>query len=69
LEDHLLQALRLLEADPYAPSLKTHRLKGKLKDSWACTGGYDLRVVFSFTKQGGKPAVLLEAVGTHDEVY
>lgn len=37
--------------------------------SWACSGGYDLRVVFSFTKYSGKPAILLESVGTHDEVY
>jgi mRNA interferase YafQ len=66
---HLLQTLRLLEADPYSPGLKTHKLKGRLKDSWACSGGYDLRIVFSFTRSGGKPEILLETVGTHDEVY
>ncbi|HEX4124272.1 MAG TPA: hypothetical protein VHY37_06050 [Tepidisphaeraceae bacterium] len=69
LADHLLQTLRLLQADPYAAKLKTHKLKGKQRDSWACSGGYDLRVVFSFTRYGGKPAILLETVGTHDEVY
>ncbi len=69
LAGQLLHALQLLEAAPYAPQLKTHKLKGKHKDSWACSGGYDLRVVFSFTKYQGKPAVLLETVGTHDEVY
>jgi mRNA-degrading endonuclease YafQ of YafQ-DinJ toxin-antitoxin module len=69
LADQLLQTLRLLEADPTAAHLKTHKLKGKLKDSWACSGGYDLRIVFSFTKHGGKPAILLETIGTHDEVY
>jgi mRNA-degrading endonuclease YafQ of YafQ-DinJ toxin-antitoxin module len=69
LADHLLQTLRLLEADPYAPALKTHRLKGKHKDSWACSGGYDLRIVFAFTKHAGKPAILLQTIGTHDEVY
>ena len=65
----LLLTLRLLEADPYAANLRTHKLKGKLSDSWACSGGYDLRLVFSFTKYQGKPAILLETVGTHDEVY
>jgi mRNA-degrading endonuclease YafQ of YafQ-DinJ toxin-antitoxin module len=69
LADPLLQTLRLLQTNPYAAVLKTHRLKGKLKDSWACSAGYDLRIVFSFTKHGGKPAILLETVGTHDEVY
>ncbi len=69
LEGQLLETLRLLEADPHAAGLKTHRLKGKLKNSWACSAGYDLRVVFSFTKHRGKPAILLETVGTHDEVY
>ena len=65
----LLLTLRLLEADPYAPALRTHKLRGKLGDSWACSGGYDLRLVFSFTKYQGKLAILLETVGTHDEVY
>jgi addiction module RelE/StbE family toxin len=69
LEEQLHETLRLLEADPQAPRLKSHKLKGKLKTSWACSVGYDLRVVFSFTKHGGKPAILLETIGTHDEVY
>jgi mRNA-degrading endonuclease YafQ of YafQ-DinJ toxin-antitoxin module len=69
LEDQLRETLRLLEADPQDARLKSHKLKGKLKNSWACSAGYDLRVVFSFTKHGRKPAILLETVGTHDEVY
>jgi mRNA-degrading endonuclease YafQ of YafQ-DinJ toxin-antitoxin module len=66
---HLLETLRLLQANPKSPTLKTHKLKGELKKSWACSGGYDLRIVFSFTKYQGRPAILLESVGTHDEVY
>jgi mRNA-degrading endonuclease YafQ of YafQ-DinJ toxin-antitoxin module len=69
LADRLLQTLKLLEADPHAPELNTHKLKGSLKNSWSCSGGYDLRVVFSFTTLSGKPAILVETVGTHDEVY
>jgi mRNA interferase YafQ len=69
LEQPLLATLQLLQADPYAARLKTHKLKGIHKNSWACSGGYDLRVVFSFTKSAGKPAILLETVGTHDAVY
>lgn len=67
--DQLLDTVRLLVADPYAANLKTHRLKGKHQDSWACFGGYDLGIVFTFTKYKGKPAILMETVGSHDDVY
>jgi mRNA-degrading endonuclease YafQ of YafQ-DinJ toxin-antitoxin module len=60
---------RVLQLDPFAARLRTHKLKGALGGSWACSGGYDLRVVFSFTKYERKPAILLESVGTHDDVY
>jgi mRNA-degrading endonuclease YafQ of YafQ-DinJ toxin-antitoxin module len=30
---------------------------------------YDLRIMFSFVKHEGKEAILLETIGTHDEVY
>ena len=45
------------------------RLKGKLGGSWACSAGYDLRVVFQFVQHKGAEAILLESLGTHDEVY
>jgi mRNA-degrading endonuclease YafQ of YafQ-DinJ toxin-antitoxin module len=61
--------LECLSADPFAPALRTHKLKGALAGSWSASGGYDLRVVFRLTKHGNQPAVALEAVGTHDEVY
>jgi mRNA-degrading endonuclease YafQ of YafQ-DinJ toxin-antitoxin module len=61
--------LELLASDAFHPQLKTHKLKGKLAGSWACSAGYDLRIVFQFVKHRGQEAILLEAVGTHDEVY
>jgi addiction module RelE/StbE family toxin len=61
--------LTLLAEDAYHPQLKTHKLKGKLVGSWACSAGYDLRVVFQFVQHKGQEAILLEAIGTHDEVY
>ena len=61
--------LELLAEDAFHPSLRTHKLKGKLSKSWACSAGYDLRVVFQPVKHEGKEALLLEAAGTHDEVY
>jgi mRNA-degrading endonuclease YafQ of YafQ-DinJ toxin-antitoxin module len=61
--------LGLLAEDAFHPQLKTHKLKGKLVGSWACSAGYDLRVVFQFAQHKDQEAILLEAVGTHDEVY
>jgi len=61
--------LELLAEDTFDPKLKTHKLKGNLAGSWACSAGYDLRVVFQFVKHKAADAILLEAVGTHDEVY
>ena len=62
-------ALDLLATDAFHPQLKTHKLKGKLAGSWACSAGYDLRIVFQFVKHDGQEAILLEGLGTHDEVY
>jgi len=40
-----------------------------LSGSWAASGGYDLRVVFRFARHQSQSAIVLEAIGTHDEVY
>jgi mRNA-degrading endonuclease YafQ of YafQ-DinJ toxin-antitoxin module len=61
--------LELLAEDAFHPQLKTHKLKGKLANSWAASAGYDLRIVFQFVKQKGQDAILLAGVGTHDEIY
>jgi addiction module RelE/StbE family toxin len=65
----LQSVLALLAEDAFHPQLKTHKLKGRLVGSWACSAGYDLRVVFEFVRHKGEEAILLESVGTHDEVY
>ncbi len=65
----ILTVLELLEEDAYHPQLRTHKLKGKLKGSWACSAGYDLRIIFSFVQHEESEAILLENLGTHDEVY
>jgi len=61
--------LELLSENAFHPQLKSHKLKGKLVGSWACTVGYDLRIVFQFAKHEGQDAILLEGIGSHDEVY
>lgn len=62
-------ALTLLAEDALPPALRTHKLKGSLSGSWSCSAGHDLRILFSFVEHEGAEAILLETVGTHDEVY
>ena len=67
--ENIREALCLLEEDATHPRLKTHKLKGKLEGSWACSAGYDLRIIFRFGQYENQAAVFLETMGTHDEVY
>ena len=62
-------ALELLSANAFDSRLKTHKLKGELEGSWACSAGYDLRIVFRFVQHEGAEAILLETIGTHEKVY
>ncbi|HUG71030.1 MAG TPA: type II toxin-antitoxin system RelE/ParE family toxin [Pirellulaceae bacterium] len=61
--------LQQMAVDVAHPSLRTHKLRGPLAGCWACSAGYDLRVVFEYTQHEGAEAILLLAVGTHDQVY
>jgi addiction module RelE/StbE family toxin len=62
--------LRLLVDDPFEPRLRSHKLKGQLAGTWACSIGYDMRLIFEFVKGASKEdEILLIEIGTHDEVY
>jgi len=67
--EDIKETLELLSEDAFHPSLKTHKLKGILEGSWACSVGYDLRIVFEFVQHQDAEAILLEDIGTHDDVY
>jgi addiction module RelE/StbE family toxin len=67
--EKITETLRLLAEEPWQPSLRTHKLKGKLDGNWACAAGYDLRILFDFVEEGDRPSILLLAVGTHKQVY
>jgi len=69
LAPELQLTLELLAEDAFHPQLKTHKLRGKLASSWDCSVGYDSRIVFQFIKHKDQDSMLLEGVGTHDEVY
>jgi mRNA interferase YafQ len=61
--------LGALEQDAFELSLRTHKLRGDLQNAWACSAGYDLRVIFELGEREGAEVIFLLAVGTHDEVY
>jgi mRNA-degrading endonuclease YafQ of YafQ-DinJ toxin-antitoxin module len=61
--------LELLSENAFHPKLKTHKLKGDLEGSLACSAGYELRILFEFVQHEGAEAILLQTVGSHDEVY
>ena len=63
------ETLRLFSNDAFHPQLRTHKLKGELEGCLACSVGYDLRIVFRLVQHAGTEAILLESIGTHEEVY
>jgi mRNA-degrading endonuclease YafQ of YafQ-DinJ toxin-antitoxin module len=66
LETRFWQKLNQFTLDPFHPSLKTHKLSGKLKEYWSFSVDYDARVLFYFTDD--EKAVFVD-IGSHDEVY
>jgi addiction module RelE/StbE family toxin len=69
--DGITATLRLLQEDPFAAQLATHKLKGPLAGTWACSAGYDLRIIFDFVQSDERTEedIFLIEIGTHDEVY
>ncbi len=61
------KTLKLLEIDPKHPSLKIHRLKGKLKDLYSISINISYRITLEFFVT--QKEIILVNVGHHDEVY
>ncbi len=61
------KTLKLLELDPFHPSLRLHQLKGKLKDLSAVSINVSYRITLEFFMN--EHEIILVNVGHHDEVY
>jgi addiction module RelE/StbE family toxin len=62
--------IKKLEVNPFEPSLRTHKLKGKLEGIWACKVTEDIRILFEIDEDENKElCILLLSVGKHEEVY
>lgn len=66
---NIQDTLELLCEAPFQPRLRTHKWKGDIQDSWPCSAGYDLRIIFKFVEHEETQAILLESIGTHEEFY
>ena len=71
LKEKVSEILDILRADPFTPSLKSHKLTGQLDGWWSCSVSYDCRIIFGFEQDSetGEERILLIDIGSHDEVY
>lgn len=71
LQGRIEAALLQMERDVYAQRLGTHKLSGQLLGLWACSCGYDCRIIFSIEvdKTSGREVIILIDIGSQDEVY
>ncbi len=65
------RTLQQLAEDPLQPVLHSHKLKGELAGTWACTVDFSARILFELVQNpdSGEEEILLLTMGTHDEVY
>ena len=51
--------------------LASHKLSGQLRGLWACSVGFDCRIVYELVRDpgDGDETVLLIDIGSHDDVY
>jgi len=59
------QKIALLQSNPQHPSLRLHKLTGKLANSWSISIKTNLRIIFQYVDSN----ILLINIGPHDEVY
>ncbi|MCF8357050.1 MAG: type II toxin-antitoxin system mRNA interferase toxin, RelE/StbE family [Melioribacteraceae bacterium] len=61
------KTLKILEINPQHPSLRLHKLRGKLSDLYSVTINISYRIVISFLIK--KNQIIPVDIGSHDEVY
>lgn len=61
------KTLKLLEKNPNHPSLRLHKLKGKLSELYSISINISYRICIDFIIEDDK--IIPIDVGSHDEVY
>jgi len=67
LKEKFKKVILNLENNPFEPSLKTHKLGGKLNDLYSCSLNYEYRIILSIVIIENN--IYLVDIGSHDEVY
>jgi len=61
------KTLQLLELNPFHPSLRLHKLKGRLSDLHSVSINLSYRITIEFLIEGR--TIIPVTIGSHDEVY
>ncbi len=59
----IAKAERLFRSDIFHPSLRIHKLHGKLKGLWSISADRKYRIIFEYME---KDTVVFHSVGAHD---
>ena len=62
LQDEVLETIDIFSHDPQSPSLRVHKLKGRLRGFWSFSVNYRYRIVFFYER---KNKAVLVMVGDH----
>mgnify|MGYP000126000113 CR=1 FL=1 len=65
--ERYVKTIELLELDPFHPSLRLHKLQGKLNDYHSVSINMKYRIVIDFIFN--EKEIIPIDIGTHDEVY
>ena len=66
LTDQINKQLKLFQLQPQHPSLRTHKLSGKMKNRWSISLSRSFRMIYILLE---KDEAHFIAIGTHDKVY
>ncbi len=61
------KTLKLMKINPYHPSLRLHKLRGKLSELYSVSINISYRITIFFIIQDDK--IIPIDIGSHDEVY
>ena len=65
--DRYAKSIHILELDPFHPSLRLHKLRGKLSDFHSISINMEYRVIIDFIIKDNK--IIPIDIGPHDDVY
>ena len=67
LSEQYKKSIMILAHDPHHPSLRLHKLKGKLQEFYSVSINMEYRIIIDFVIV--EDTIILIDIGSHDEVY